>query len=106
MFQNELENILVYYQNNFKYAFVENDKAILVIHVNLKLDWIREQGISSLEVLGNHLCLLSSRQLAESHDQGRSPSVTSAIEDKPLVEKVFRHETPLFRSEFILTPDC
>ncbi|MEH2447851.1 MAG: hypothetical protein V7K18_19350 [Nostoc sp.] len=26
----------------------------------------------------------------ESHDQGRSPSLTSAIEEKALVEKVFR----------------
>ncbi|MEH2279451.1 MAG: hypothetical protein V7K40_32895 [Nostoc sp.] len=42
---------MVYCQNNFKYAFVENHKTILVIQVNLKLDLIREQGISSLEVL-------------------------------------------------------
>ena len=40
MFQNELENILVLDLNNFKYAFVQNHKAILVIDINLKLDSI------------------------------------------------------------------
>lgn len=34
MFQNELDNILVVDLNNFKSAFVENHKAILVIDVN------------------------------------------------------------------------